>query len=223
MMGKIRKFTRLLAALTILALAWLGSSGLMAQELEEDSVAVDHRAGNDSLARILVTSEGALDGRVIDGYVIRETKNFGPLAGERVKDTPFTINVVGENFMNNLGTMTPRDVFRRIPGVTDNAHSEINGFAYISIRGFQATGNANMAINGIPTGNIGAILFTEDLASIEVFSGLSGFMYGIGNVGGMANYNTKRPLWEFAGKLRYGTYNNSSLFTHLDIGGPIIK
>ncbi|MDR1545920.1 MAG: TonB-dependent siderophore receptor [Deltaproteobacteria bacterium] len=178
--------------------------------------------GHDSLSRILITSEGEQDGRVVDGYVIRDTKNFGPLGSRPVKDTPYTVNVVGEDFMNNIGSMTPRDVFRRIPGVEDNAHSEINLFSYVRLRGFQASGTQNLAINGIPTGNIGAILFTEDLSSIEVFSGLTGFMYGVGNVGGTVNYNTKRAIYERANKIRYGTYNNGSLFAHADLGGPII-
>jgi iron complex outermembrane receptor protein len=179
--------------------------------------------GHDSLSRILITSEGEQDGRVVDGYVIKKIKNFGPWGGEDIKDVPYSINVVGEDFMNNLGTMTPRDVFRRIPGAEDNAHSEINVFSYVRMRGFQTTGNNNLAINGIPTGNIGAILFTEDLSSIEVMSGLSGFAYGMGNVGGMVNYNLKRPLYEQATKIRYGTYSNGSFFTHFDIGGPIVK
>jgi hypothetical protein len=61
MMGKIKKFTRLLGALTLLALVGIGSVGVMAQESQEDSAVVDHRAGNDSLARILVTVEGEQD------------------------------------------------------------------------------------------------------------------------------------------------------------------
>ena len=33
----------------------------------------------------------------------------------------------------------------------------------------------------------------EDLERVEVFSGLSGFLYGAGNVGGTVNYILKRP------------------------------
>jgi iron complex outermembrane receptor protein len=196
-----------LAALAMMALA--GPGAALAQD------------GHDSIDRILVTAEGATDGRVADGYVIRNVRGFGILKGAEIKDVPFTVSVVGEDLMNNIGSMTPRDVFRMIPGVEDNAHSEINGFAYLRMRGFQATGSNNLAINGVPVGNIGAVLFTEDLSSIEVFSGLSGLMYGVGNVGGMANYNLKRGLFEPAAKLRMGTYNNGSLFAHADVGGPV--
>lgn len=231
----IRKYFLFFSVLGFgLLLATMPVSNVLAQseeivedtlEAESENIPDGRRAlsEHDSLARILVTAEGAQDGRVIDGYVVKKIKNFGPWGGDSVKDTPYTINVVGEDFMNNLGTMTPRDVFRRIPGIDDNAHSEINVFGYLHVRGFQTTGNTNLGINGIPTGNIGAVLFTEDLNSVEVFSGLSGFAYGIGSVGGMVNYNLKRALYEPATKIRYGTNYTGSLFFHADVGGPIIE
>ncbi|MDR2441939.1 MAG: TonB-dependent receptor [Deltaproteobacteria bacterium] len=217
-LSRIATFLALMATLVWSSLAWAQDQN----QTQSQSFDQDQSYHHDSITRILVTSDGLQDGRVIDAYIIKNTKNFGVFTNTPLKDLPFTVNVVGEDFMNNLGTMTPRDVFRRIPGIEDNAHSEINGFSYFRARGIQTTGTNNLALNGVPTGNIGAVMFTEDLGSIEVFSGPSSFMYGIGNVGGMANFNTKRPLWEYATKIRYGTYNNGSLFAHADIGGPII-
>jgi iron complex outermembrane receptor protein len=37
---------------------------------------------------------------------------------------------------------------------------------------------------------------TEELERVEIMNGLSGFMYGAGNVGGTTNYVLKRPSYQ---------------------------
>ncbi|WP_419673216.1 hypothetical protein [Aliarcobacter butzleri] len=46
----------------------------------------------------------------------------------------------------------------------------------------------------------------EELERMEVLNGLSGFLYGVGYVGGAANYVTKKPTLERLTNVTVGSY-----------------
>ncbi len=61
----------------------------------------------------------------------------------------------------------------------------------------------------------------EDKEAIETLTGLSGFLYGPANVGGVVNYVSKRPTSTPIANVTVGTYSGGSLYAHADVGGPI--
>jgi iron complex outermembrane receptor protein len=54
-------------------------------------------------------------------------------------------------------------------------------------------------------------------------TGLSGFLYGPADVGGMINFVTKRPTWTPLYSITAGDYGGSNYYVHGDFGGPIYK
>ena len=156
------------------------------------------------------------------GYVVEETKNLGPLGDRKLLDTPYTVNIADEDFMKNIQARSIGEVFNRLPGVNINAgQSDHNFYHGVNLRGFSDLSSSTQ-FNGVPTGNhsnIGA--FVEEMESVEVVSGLSGFMYGAGNVGSAINYNFKRPLYDFTNRITVGNYGNQLYYAHADLGGPI--
>jgi iron complex outermembrane receptor protein len=61
----------------------------------------------------------------------------------------------------------------------------------------------------------------QEVAQVEVLTGLSGFLYGAGNIGGMVNYVTKRPTEERLNSVTVGNTSGSNVYLHGDFGGQI--
>lgn len=63
----------------------------------------------------------------------------------------------------------------------------------------------------------------EDKERVEIYTGLTGFLFGPSIVGGMVNYVYKRPTEIPLANVTAGDYGNLSGFVHGDFGGPIDK
>jgi iron complex outermembrane receptor protein len=159
------------------------------------------------------------DGSAEAGYIAGEAVNFGPWGDKPVLDLPYTVSIASSGFIENIQAKNPGDILKRLPNMFDAWSSEGNWINSIITRGFRSLQKNIM--NGIQTDNVGLGIFVEDLESLEVMSGLSGFMYGIGNVGGIAVYNLKKPTYDYLNKLRFGDNGGGQFFAHFDSGGPI--
>jgi iron complex outermembrane receptor protein len=159
------------------------------------------------------------DGSAEVGYVLSEVPEFGPWGDKPAQDLPYTVAIVGSDFIENVQARTPGDVLRRLPNMFDAWSAEANWMSSVITRGFR--GLQKNIMNGIQTDNVGLGIFIEDVESIEIMSGLSGFMYGMGNIGGIALYNLKKPTYEYMNKLRFGDNGGGQFFAHFDSGGPL--
>ena len=63
----------------------------------------------------------------------------------------------------------------------------------------------------------------EDKERVEVMTGLSSFLYGPSNVGGMVNFINKRPTYTPFYSITTGDYGGGSVYVHGDFGGPLYK
>ncbi|MDR1921228.1 MAG: TonB-dependent receptor [Candidatus Adiutrix sp.] len=199
---------RRLVLLLALAISLWGASPAYAQ------------SGDIPLSTINVTGES--DGTAKEGYVVKEVKELGPWSEKALLDTPYTVNIVTEDYIENIQARSPGELLDRIPGVNRNGGGSEHNFQHTAnIRGFATAGSSSARFNGVPTGNNNVATFLEDVESLEIIHGLSGFMYGSGNVGGSFNYNLKRPTYDYMNKLRFGTYGNELFYGHADLGGPI--
>jgi iron complex outermembrane receptor protein len=168
----------------------------------------------------VIVEEEQLDGSAKGGYIVNQPKETGPWTEKKLLDTPYAVESVTSEFIENIQAQHPADIFKTLPHVL-SSHQYVNIYSNFSARGMWGGGGRNI-VNGIINHNNGLGIFVEDIESMEVLTGLSGFMYGTGNVGGLVNYNIKRPTFEFMNKLKIG-YIEGQAFTHLDSGGPIIK
>lgn len=111
-------------------------------------------------------------------------------------------------------------LFTMSPLVQTNFSSKTNDNVAANIRGFY---NGGLALDGIRTTNAYGVS-VEELERVEIFNGLSGFLYGspgFNGVSGTVNYVLKRPLYSPQYKLAIGNYGGSQYFGHVDLGGPI--
>jgi iron complex outermembrane receptor protein len=174
------------------------------------------------LSTVHVTADRP-DGASEQGYLVNDTRYLGPWGERKLIDTPYTVNIVTEDYIENIQARSPGDLFNRIPGVNFNGGgSEHNIQHTVNVRGFPTAGSSSVRFNGVPTGNNSVATFLEEMGSIEIISGLSGFLYGSGNVGGSINYNVKRPLYQRRNKFRFGTYGRGLFYGHADLGGPVL-
>ncbi|MDR2404802.1 MAG: TonB-dependent receptor [Deltaproteobacteria bacterium] len=164
------------------------------------------------------------EGSTVTGYIITESKSLGPWGTRELLDTPYTISAASEEYITNQQMQNPGDLINRLPGINSNGGaSEHNLQNLVNARGFPTSANAGIRISGIPNGNPSTGQFLEEMESVEVMSGPTGFMFGSNNPGASINYNLKRASFENMGKFRLGSYGNKMAYAHIDVGGPIIS
>ena len=145
------------------------------------------------------TTPPLMDGSAAAGYRVKDTTGAGPIWGDLpLQDTPYSITVVPSPLIENLQAYSIDDLVKVIPQVTNAVPLQnINGNSMLYLRGFeitQFTNNSGVTYDGM-LGGAGGMFYTslEDKERVEVLSGVNGFLYGTGSVGGNINYVLKRP------------------------------
>lgn len=150
------------------------------------------------------------NGAIVDELVVTARKRT-----ESVLDVPMSINVVGEQAMQNMGAESYTNLLGSVPSLT--AYQNGPGRTRLSIRGVtNGGGNDNdtqnqetvgIYIDEIPI-SMGALnpeLALFDLERVEVLRGPQGTLYGAGSMTGTVRMITHRPqMNEFSGKVEYG-------------------
>ncbi len=136
-----------------------------------------------------------------------------------ILNAPYSVNVISSEMMENIQARSTTDVFQISPVVQVATPDTDLGQSRVNLRGFQ---NFSYSIDGlrIPTFNTGADSI-EDKERVEILTGLSGFLYGGVDVGGMVNYVYKKPTPVPYYSVTAGDYGYTSGYVHLDAGGPI--
>ncbi|QDX81804.1 hypothetical protein B9N43_11420 [Denitratisoma sp. DHT3] len=154
------------------------------------------------------------------GYKPTTAKTTGPWGDKPILDTPYSIHVTPAELMQNMNAGTTDQLIKFNPIIQPQYNGPFAGYSATgTIRGF----GQSIALDGIPIRGTWYGNDMEDMERMEVFSGLSGFLYGSGNVGGMVNYVTKRPTATPLANVTVGNYGGSQYFAHLDLGSPIDK
>ncbi|TFL15417.1 TonB-dependent receptor [Pusillimonas caeni] len=158
------------------------------------------------------------DGSARQGYVAQTLSPVGPWEGRTLQDTPYSISSVPAELIENVQAVTPDQIYKMMPTTQMTWPSAQNDTPYIYMRGFL---NGTPARNGLTGAMYGHGTSTEDIERIEILTGLSGFLYGPGNVGGLVNYVSKRPTPERYNSVTLGYTGGSNGYAHGDFGGPI--
>lgn len=155
---------------------------------------------------------------IVEGYRTNRGTSIGPWSGRNLQDIPYSINVMPEELIENLQASVADQVFKINPVTQFHWPQTQNDNPYVFLRGFQTT---TFARNGITRQrwNYAHGTTMEETARVEVLTGLSGFLYGGGNVGGLINFVTKRPTEERMNSLTLGNTGGQNLYAHGDFGG----
>lgn len=170
-----------------------------------------------ALPEVKVSAETEREGAA-QGYRPGSVRQLGPLGDVDLLDTPYSINVTPRELVENLQASKPEDVFRYNPVVQVTA-PQSRFFTSLTMRGFNI--GSTRRIDGIPNTTSYTNVDLEDKERVEVLTGLSGFLYGAGNVGGTVNYVLKRPTDAPLRQVTAGITEGSNLRVHADLGGRI--
>ena len=181
-------------------------------------ILADDSAAIGTLATAVVQGDGLSNGSNEDGYRVDEISGVGPWQGRTLQESPYSINVTSEDLIQNLQATNADQIFMMNPLTQLNRPSMMQGKATVFMRGFE---QGKLARNGIlPQGFVYSQgLVMEEVAQVEVLSGLSGFIYGASGVGGIINYVTKKPTDERLNALTFGNTSGSNIYLHGDFGG----
>ncbi|SAL01755.1 TonB-dependent siderophore receptor [Caballeronia ptereochthonis] len=154
---------------------------------------------------------------------LREDVSSGALGSRTQLETPYSTTVVtGEELAdrqaNKLG-----DVFAQDASVSDNSNPYNAWASYVTVRGMQLDWQNGFRIDGQPFNGYGITMPYEQLESVELLKGLSGFMYGFGAPGGVVNYVTKKPpvTDRHIASVDVGYRSTNVWSEHVDLGGRV--
>lgn len=119
--------------------------------------------------------------------------DVGSRLGITARETPATVEVIGQQRMQDLGIRTTTDVAKAAVGVTGG--DAPGAPAIFSMRGF-AGDQLTTLYNGIPIGPstmTGRPMDTANLQQVEIIKGPDSLVAGLGATGGAINYVNKAP------------------------------
>lgn len=160
------------------------------------------------------------DGSADKGYRSDHVSAMGPWESRTLQDTPYSASVMSNELIENTIARDLDQLYKMNPVVQANASTTVWGYPNVVIRGFSQSASI---LDGVRLSSTTYGLSIEEIEKVEVLNGLSGFMYGAGNVGGVANYVLKRPTYELLAKFALGNYGGSQYFGHVDLGGTLTQ
>lgn len=197
----------------------LNGSGLEAT-IEKGTIIIEKIVGQGTVLETISVNEVYSNGSAQNGYVTKEISGVGIWDKRTLQDTPYQMSVISQDMLENTASGVDQ-IFKMNP-VVQVTRSSTSSHSWntpeINIRGFSASGNH--ILDGIPFSWVEGIM-PEELERMEVLNGLSGFLYGVGYVGGSTNYVTKKPTLERLTNVTVGTTGNEAAYAHIDLGGKI--
>lgn len=196
---------------TSLAMAIALATSASAQETQKE------KTKKLNTVKVEATTE---DGSADNGYKTEEISQIGVWGERKLQDTPYSINVVSKELIENLQANSADQVFKVTPVTQFFWPQAQNDNPYVFLRGFQTT---TFARDGIARQkwNYAHGTVMEEMERIEVLTGLSGFLYGGGNIGGVVNFITKKPTEERLNSVTLGNAGGENYYLHGDFGGQI--
>ncbi|RBQ29267.1 TonB-dependent siderophore receptor [Aliarcobacter vitoriensis] len=171
------------------------------------------------LDEISVSSSNYKNGSAESGYLVDETSGIGIWNERKLQDTPYSMNIISKDLIENVQAKDMRQIFKMNP-TTQQLSRALNGngdSSFPTMRGFAVY---NPIINGIPSAHQSASTpMMQDIERVEIISGATGFLYGGGRVGGAVNYITKKPTTKDLRNISIGSYGKESYYGHIDLGG----
>lgn len=193
--------------LAVLPLVMFASLNVQADtDSEEKSV---------QLPRVEVTT-GEIDK---NGYIeLEEQPQVGKL-NVPIQDTPYSIEIIDQNFMRDTGAKTIQDALLYNSGVYSGAFGLDTRGDWAKIRGM----DASFYLDGLRQiyGSYNSVRTNlYALESIEVLKGPSSVLYGQGELGGIVNSVSKLPKEKQQGEIwaQYGSFHRKQLA--FDVTGP---
>ncbi|KLE10018.1 TonB-dependent receptor [Aliarcobacter butzleri] len=191
----------------------LEGTGLKAVIQDEAIVIVKEKVIGQGTVLEPISVNSGKSGTAESGYLVSDTKTLGVWGDLSLQDTPYSMSIMSSNFLENTITSNMNQVAKANPVLKNNENASQNGEISTAIRGFEVV---SALIDGVPLPTSYFGTSTNEVDRIEVISGLSGFLYGSGNVGGTINYALKYPSKEPITKVSIGNNGGENYYTSVD-------
>lgn len=148
---------------------------------------------NRAAPAVAATATQSQSGRVQTPLNTAAVTDVGSRLGITARETPATVEVIGQQTIQDLGIKTTTDVAKAAVGVTGG--DAPGAPAIFSMRGFSGD-QLTTLYNGIPIGPstmTGRPMDTANLRQVEIIKGPDSLVAGLGATGGAINYVTKAP------------------------------
>ncbi|WP_152017708.1 TonB-dependent receptor [Aliarcobacter butzleri] len=195
----------------------LKNSGLEAV-MEDGAIIIRKIIGKGTILEPISVNEGYSNGTAENGYVVKELKQVGFWGEKSLQDTPYSMSVMSSDLIENVIAGNIDQLYKMNPVIQESTPTTVFTYPSAVIRGF---GSSTSAVDGMKMSSYTYGTSTEEIERLEVMNGLSGFMYGAGNVGGITNYVLKRPTYQRLTNLTLGNYGGEQYYAHLDLGDKI--
>ncbi len=201
----------------------LDGSGLMAVRSGPSTLSIQRRPASTSetaLQPVTVTAAAARAGRAERAYRV-ETTSLGALGEKSLRDTPFSIDVISRELMDNTQAHSLVDAVKGDASIAVGSNYTNGTGEVLKMRGLLLSYRNNYKLDGQDLiGFLGAPQIPiEHLEGIEVLKGAGGFLYGFGTPGGIVNMVTKRPTAAPRRSITTQITDSGALLVHGDIGG----
>ncbi|MCS4510447.1 TonB-dependent siderophore receptor [Xylophilus ampelinus] len=199
----------------------LGTIGIGMLEIFSGVSAV-HAADTDVLPEIQVTGSRQTDGNDTSPAPVRSlrktTVQAGALGNKAEIDTPFSSKTISAQDMKERQPTSIDEAVATDSSVRQAAGATAGVVSFVNVRGLLLDTVNGYKVDGLSYVNR-AELPLEMVEQVQVFKGLSGFMYGFGSPGGLVNYQLKRPVEKplLNAAIQYKSKNVA--VEHVDIGG----
>jgi iron complex outermembrane receptor protein len=168
-------------------------------------------------ATVKAQKEKPKESSVEAGYRVDTVKNIGPWPDMSLQDTPYSINIMSKELIENLQITNVNDLWKYNP-YTELVFPSTRFGNNAGLRGIQ---NGTVTQDGLRVAGTTNGPAIEDKQQIEVMTGVVGFLNGIGYPAGVINYVTKRAPDQPLADLTLGWTGRSQDYVHLDAGGPL--
>ena len=163
---------------------------------------------------IAPTSPAAASGAWLSlGEIAVSAGRSGPLSSREVLSS---VDVLGSERLAHEQVNNAWELFKRAPGVMTTEFNQGTTSGKLSFRGFNGEGEINavkLLVDGIPAnsndGNMPYLdaIFPLDIESIEVVRGTNDARYGLNNIAGNAQINTRTGGNYTLGRVSYGSFD----------------
>src|SRR5687768_17474802 len=182
---------------------------------------------NPTPVRPVVTQNGDDETVTLKEFVVSDIADVGystPNAigvtrtAEALIDTPQTINVINQQFLQDFAPIELGDVLQFVAGVT----IESNVGDSTMIRGYTVRDQfTDGMVDNQNQSQMGAEPYQYE--RIEVLKGPAGLVYGSTAIGGLTNRVRKSPQWKRRGEIAFTIGNHDQSKTEFDYTGPISR
>ncbi len=145
---------------------------------------------------------------------------------ERLQEVPASVSVLSGDDLRSADVSNMQDIVALTPGISIVTSTAEVGDTQINIRGINgardAESNIALVVDGVLKTNTAQFNQIQgSLSQVEVLKGPQGAYYGRNAAAGAVVITTEKPGDQFAGDVKGGFAENSTLFGRVNVSGPM--